>query len=198
MSSIEKIKRYIAVAATASHNRMSVFAPVDSRVHPTHGLQVFPVEDEFTLGVLQSDVHLQWMRARSTSLKADPRFTTTLVTHTFPWPQSGNEALLAAVEEAAAEILDLRAQRFDAGVPLGDQYDGLRLPGKNPLRDLHHRLDEAVRALYGLEADEPDIVRTLLALNHELASDEEAGRSVIGPATRPARSALTEHAFPFA
>ncbi len=60
-------------------------------------------------------------------------------------------------------------------------YDSLREEGRNPLRDLHDALDEAVLAAYGFPGDE-DRLAQLLALNQSIAEEAAEGTTApIGP-----------------
>jgi hypothetical protein len=54
------------------------------------------------------------------------------------------------------------------------QYNSLRDPGRNPLRDLQQRLDTAVSAAYGFSSDD-DVLAQLLALNLSIADQEREG-----------------------
>ena len=67
---------------------------------------------------------------------------------------------------------------------LRDLYRTLDVPGLNPLRDVQDELDAAVRATYGMKA-KADILAFLLALNHQLAAAEKAGKSIVGPGLPP-------------
>ena len=60
------------------------------------------------------------------------------------------------------------------GPSLRDLYRTLETPGTNRLRDAHAALDSAVRAAYGMNANE-DTLGFLLALNLELADKEAKG-----------------------
>jgi hypothetical protein len=102
---------------------------------------------------------------------------------TFPWPQQPS---LQQVQAVAAAAVALRAYRhrftMQQGVPLRDLYRTLELPGKNPLRDHHAALDEAVRQAYGFSTTNPDgFLHELLALNHATAERTRQGLPVQGP-----------------
>ena len=64
-------------------------------------------------------------------------------------------------------------------------YRTLDLPGKNPLRDAHARLDAAVLAAYGFSA-KGDLLQQLLDLNRAVAARVGAGDTVIAPGLPPA------------
>jgi hypothetical protein len=59
-------------------------------------------------------------------------------------------------------------------------YQTLELPGANPLKDAHHKLDAAVRTAYGM-GPEDDALTFLLGLNEELAEREANGMLIVGP-----------------
>ncbi len=70
------------------------------------------------------------------------------------------------------------------GWSLRDLYRTLETPGKNPLRDAHERLDEAVREAYGMERG-ADILTFLLALNLACAEREARGEAIVAPGLPP-------------
>jgi hypothetical protein len=59
-------------------------------------------------------------------------------------------------------------------------YRTLEEPGSNPLRDVHARLDTAVRAAYGMPVS-ADPLAFLLDLNLALAAKEKAGEQITPP-----------------
>jgi hypothetical protein len=67
---------------------------------------------------------------------------------------------------------------------LRELYRTLELPGQNPLKSAHEKLDAAVRAAYGMKAKD-DLLAFLLALNADLAEREASMRLVVGPGLPP-------------
>jgi len=59
-------------------------------------------------------------------------------------------------------------------------YRTLELPGRNPLKELHGGLDEAVMRAYGFSAKK-DLLSQLLELNLEVSRREKLGERVVGP-----------------
>lgn len=181
IESISRIPRYMATSRHMTENRSAVFAFVDSRVHPGDATTVFALDDEFSFGVLSSAVHTAWLRARCSHIKSDPRYTSTTVWDSFPWPQAASKEQAQAVAEIGAEILRVRDGLSERGVSLAKQYNTLTVPGRNKLRDLHAQLDEAVLSAYGfVQAD--DLVAQLLALNLDLDASS-AVRKGPGPSS---------------
>src|SRR5262249_23621388 len=135
---------------------------------------------------LQSDVHWQWFTERCSGLKIDPRYTSESVYSTFPWPQAATPAHLHAVAAAGAELRRLRRSILrKERLGLRPLYRLLDLPGAHPLEDAHRKLDDAVRAAYGMKASQ-DPLRFLVDLNHDLAAREAKGERVVGPGLPPA------------
>ncbi len=180
LGSLQGLDRYIVISRVASDNRRSVFTFVSTRIHPSDALQCFALDDDYSLGILQSALHDRWFRARCSRLKADPRYTSKTVFNTYPWPQDPSQAAIDAVVEAVAEIIEVRLARLRIDVSLADQYDRLREPGNDALRDAHAKLDAAVMDAYGFDAA-LDPLAQLLDLNHLIADREANLLSVRGP-----------------
>jgi hypothetical protein len=101
------------------------------------------------------------------------------------WPQSPTLAQAQAVAAAALDLRTLRRKVMaDNGWSLRDLYRTLELPGQNPLRDAHQRLDAAVRAAYAMGARD-DPLAFLLALNKAVAGREAQGQTVTAPGLPP-------------
>jgi hypothetical protein len=173
LDALARSDRYLATSRHASVNRPAVFSFVDSAVHPGDSMTVFSLDDDYSFGILSSDYHGVWVRARCSYLKSDPRYTSSTVWASFPWPQAPTSDQVKEIVEVSARLLQLRQRYYERGIPLEAQYASLQRPGKNDLRDLHAELDEAVRKAYGFAPDE-DKLTQLYALNQALASETAA------------------------
>lgn len=119
----------------------------------------------FHFGVMQSTMHMAWVRTVCGRLKSDFRYSAGIVYNNFPWPElpeakpldprlRGNDEqgqgraqgqkLRAAIETASQGVLDARARFPDS--TLADLYDPLTMPP--PLVKAHQTLDRAVDAAY--------------------------------------------------
>lgn len=99
----------------------------------------------YHFGVLESEMHMAWVRHVCGRLKSDFRYSKDIVYNNFPWPQEPSAEKIRAVEEAAQSVLDARA-----GYPhssLADLYDPLTMPAD--LVKAHQALDRVVDAAYG-------------------------------------------------
>ena len=110
---------------------------------------VFLIPDAtlYHLGVLESNVHMAWMRAVCGRLKSDYRYSKDVVYNNFPWPNPTDEQK-AKIEKTAQAILDARALYPDSS--LADLYDELTMPVE--LRRAHQNNDRAVMEAYGWKA----------------------------------------------
>jgi len=182
LARLEEVPRYIACAQVT---RRPIFEFVAAAVRPNAALIVFPLADDYSFGVLQSQLHWQWFVARCSTLKGDYRYTSATVFDAFPWPQSPTRAQVNAVARASVKIRALRRSLLaQHGLSRREIYRLLDGPGRSPLADAHASLDLAVRAAYGIAPD-ADGLAALLDLNLTLAAQEAAGRPVQGPGVPP-------------
>jgi hypothetical protein len=108
---------------------------------------VIPDASLYHFGILESNVHMAWMRAVCGRLKSDYRYSKDVVYNNFPWPTPTDEQK-AKIEQTAQAILDARAKYPDSS--LADLYDELTMPVE--LRKAHQDNDRAVMQAYGWKA----------------------------------------------
>lgn len=167
LDAISALSRYIVCVR---HTKRPVFEFLCSSIRPDSALTVFAFEDDYSFGILQSDVHWQWFLARCSSLKRDFRYTNETVFDAFPWPQSPSRNDVESVARQALALREVRRKALAAGKGgLRELYRTLDLPGKNPLKQAHQDLDRAVTRAYGFRA-RGDVLEQLLRLNREVAS----------------------------
>ena len=136
---------YIAVPKTSSERRKYIpMGFLSSDVIVSDLMFLIPNAELFHFGVLESNVHMSWMRAVAGRLKSDYRYSRDIVYNTFPWP-TPTEAQKAKIEKTAQAILDARALYPDSS--LADLYDELTMPPE--LRKAHQANDRAVMEAYG-------------------------------------------------
>jgi hypothetical protein len=98
----------------------------------------------YHFGVLQSAMHMGWVRTVCGRLESRYRYSVDIVYNNFPWPESRAPQRVQAIEQAAREILTVRDRFPDA--TLADLYDPVTMP--SALRKAHTILDRAVDAAY--------------------------------------------------
>jgi len=128
---------------------------------------IVPDATIYHFGVLESVLHMAWMRAFCGRLKSDYRYSGTLIYNNFPWPSNPSKAQKTKIEETAQGILDARALYPDSS--LADLYDSLTMPPE--LRKAHRANDAAVLEAYGFpkDATESENVARLFKMYQELA-----------------------------
>lgn len=129
-------------------------------------VRLMPEGTLYHLGILESSVHMAWVRVVSGRLKSDYSYTVNNVYNNFPWP-TPTEAQKAKIENAAQAILDARNLYPDCS--LADLYDETTMPVE--LRRAHQENDKAVMEAYGFNwknMTEADIVAALFKLYQEL------------------------------
>lgn len=178
LSVIKPLPRYLVCAYVT---KRPIFIFVSSEIRPSNLIQVFGFEDDYSFGVLQSSLHWIWFITKCGKLKGDFRYSAESVFDTFPWPQQPTRAQIRAVAEAAVAVRALRSETMrKLNYSLRNLYRTLEQPGDNPLREAHTRLDDAVRAAYGM-AEGVDPLAFLLELNLACAAKEEAGEKITPP-----------------
>jgi hypothetical protein len=178
MSFLSPLKRYIACGQIT---KRPIFEFIDTRINPNAALTVFPFDDDYTFGILQSDIHWRWFVARCSTMKADPRYTSNTVFDSFAWPQSPAAAAVTKVAKAAVALrLERRVLCEKYSLSLRDLYRRLEGPGESTLKTLQARLDVAVREAYGMRTKD-NVLKFLLSLNASVAAAESRGESVQAP-----------------
>lgn len=122
----------------------------------------------YDFGILESNIHMAWMRIVAGRMKSDYQYSKELVYANFPWP-APTEEQKAKIEKTAQEILDARALYPDSS--LADLYDPLTMPKE--LLKAHQGNDRAVMAAYGLPikgTTESDAVAHLFKMYEKLVN----------------------------
>jgi hypothetical protein len=98
----------------------------------------------FHFGVLNSMMHMAWVKAVCGRLKSDFRYSKDIVYNNYPWPDNPSDNRVEAIETAAQKVLDTRLQFPNSS--LADLYDPLTMPPA--LVKAHNELDKAVDLAY--------------------------------------------------
>lgn len=156
---------YIIVPSVSSEQRKYVpMGFLDKDTIPTNLVLIIPNATLYHFGILESNVHMAWMRAVCGRLKSDYRYSKDIVYNNFPWP-AANDEQRQKIERTAQAILDARAKYPDSS--LADLYDPVLMPPE--LRKAHQDNDRAVMQAYGfsLKMTESDCVAALFKMYAE-------------------------------
>ena len=136
---------YIVIPEVSSEKRRYIpIGYLDDSKLCSNKLRLVPSATLFIFGVLESNVHMAWMRCVCGRLKSDYDYSINIVYNNFPWP-APTEQQKAKIEQTAQAILDARALYPDSS--LADLYDDLTMPPE--LRKAHQANDRAVMDAYG-------------------------------------------------
>ena len=137
--------QYIVIPEVSSQRRRYVpMGYMDSSVLCSNKVRLMPDADLYEFGILESNVHMAWMRVVCGRLKSDYDYSIKIVYNNFPWPEPTAQQR-QKIEQTAQAVLDARALYPDSS--LADLYDELTMPPE--LRKAHHQNDMAVMQAYG-------------------------------------------------
>lgn len=146
---------YILVPKVSSERRQYIpMGFFDSNTITTDLNFMIPNATLYEFGVLESNMHMAWMRTVCGRLKSDYRYSAKLVYNNFPWPDSDSKHR-QKIEKAAQAVLDARALYPES--TLADLYDPLTMPPE--LTKAHKTLDKAVEQAYRKEKFIDDLER---------------------------------------
>jgi hypothetical protein len=221
--SLAGLPRYIATVETAKHR---TFQFLDASILPDNKLIAIALDDALHLGVLSSQLHVDWALATGSWLGVgnDPVYVKSRCFETFPFPDedTGLTSELRQRIARMAEQIDQHRKRVlapaagHAGLTLTGLYnvlaalrEGRALTAKEKaihtqglvgvLRELHDELDAAVRAAYGLPASATtdDVLAELVRLNARRAAEEAQGQvRWLRPAFQQAPAAPADQPLP--
>lgn len=109
--------RYILIPEVSSERRKYVpigFMTPD--VISSNKNYLIDDDSHFIYGILQSAMHMAWMRTVAGRLKSDYSYSASMVYNNFPWPENPSDKQVKAIEAAAQKVLDVRAE-FMASPP---------------------------------------------------------------------------------
>lgn len=135
----------IVVPRHSSENRRYIpFGFIGKDMILTDAAMCIPEAGVYEFGVLESNIHMAWVRAVCGRIKSDYRYSKDIVYNNFPWP-TPTEQQKQKIEQTAQAVLDARSLYSDCS--LADLYDELTMPPE--LRKAHHQNDIAVMQAYG-------------------------------------------------
>jgi hypothetical protein len=100
------LSRYIATVETAKHR---TFQFLDASILPDHMLIAIALDDAYALGVLSSQLHIEWALATGGTLEDRPRYNKSRCFETFPFPDE-DTGLTPQLRERIAHL----AEHIDA------------------------------------------------------------------------------------
>lgn len=166
---------YLLVPSVSSESRYYVpMGFMSKKVIANNLVFTVPNATLYHFGILNSTMHMAWVRAVCGRLESRYRYSAGIVYNNFPWP-TPTEPQRKAIENAAQAVLDARAEFPDS--TLADLYDPLTMPPE--LTKAHKALNKVVDAAYGKTkfVTEAERVAYLFRLYQRLTSPIDAEAS---------------------
>lgn len=177
-NTLSSLETYFAVPEVS---KWAIFIPCPSIWLSGNKTKVIASEDFYILGVLTSGVHRAWMHAQKSTLEDRIAYTHITCFETFPFPQSPSPKLVKNIRQKALELHQYRSQQMEQKQwGITKLYNAYFEEPASQLAKLHQQLDRLVLQAYGFSPTE-DLLRQLLTLNLQLATQEQNGQTVIGP-----------------
>lgn len=152
---------YLLIPKVSSENRE--YMPIgfcEPSIIVSGSALVIPDATIYHFGVLQSRMHMSWMKVVCGRMKSDYQYSKKLVYNNFIWPEPENKNI-ETVEEKAKIVLEVR-NKYSTST-LADLYDPLSMP--SDLINAHNNLDKAVDSCYRSELFKSDGDRLDLLFN---------------------------------
>ncbi len=139
------VGKFVVIPEVSSEKRKYVpMGYMDDSVLCSNKLRLMPNAELYHFGILESNVHMAWMRAVCGRLEMRYDYSIKIVYNNFPWCNPTVEQK-KKIEETAQAILDARA--LYPNCSLADLYDEVAMPPE--LRKAHQANDKAVMQAYG-------------------------------------------------
>jgi hypothetical protein len=164
---ISSLSYYFAVPRVS---KWAIFIPASSNWLPGDLNIVIASDDFYILGILTSKTHRQWVKAQSSTLKGDTRYTHTTCFETFPFPQTATGEIVEKIRAKAVELHEYRTQQMESKQwGITTLYNKFHNEPSSKLYKLHEELDTLVMEAYNFKTND-DILEKMLTLNLELAA----------------------------
>lgn len=163
--------QFIIIPAVSSERRKYVpMGFLDGTKIPVMGTLIIPNGTLLDFGILNSNVHMSWMRTVAGRLEMRYRYSKNIVYNTFPLPNL-KEDNKTKIKQTAQSILDARKLYPDSS--LADLYDDLTMPTE--LRKAHQENDKAVMEAYEFDwrsMTESECVAELMKMYEKLTASK--------------------------
>ena len=135
---------YIAIPKTSSERREYIpIGYLDNNFIPSDSLRLIENAEPFHFGILNSRMHMVWIKTVSGKLEMRLRYSKDVSYNTFPFPNLSIEQK-KEITELVFNILDEREQHTEK--TLAQMYDPDKMP--KGLKEAHHQLDLAIEKCY--------------------------------------------------
>ncbi|WP_072368502.1 class I SAM-dependent DNA methyltransferase [Bacillus altitudinis] len=137
---------FLGIPVVSSENREIIpIAYYTKEYISSNQLFQVPNATPYLFGILNSDMHMAWMKIVGGRLKGDYRYSNSLIYNNFIFPEP-TEQQAKNIEKQANNILEVRKKYTMYNTSLADLYDPLTMPVD--LRKAHDKLNAEVDKAY--------------------------------------------------
>jgi hypothetical protein len=165
-------KKFITVPI---HSKWCIHVIVNNFSLPNNSVNAIASDDFYSLGLLTSKLHRDWVTAQASTLKGDTRYTNTTCFETFPFLWDVPEKLKIPVREVTKRLDDFRLEIMkEKNYGITKLYNEFFNEPTSQLFTLHRELDDVVCRVYGWKWDpNKNYNEQLYNLNQELWQKEQ-------------------------
>ncbi len=147
-----------------------------------HSAYVIYDPELYIFSLINSKIHILWVKTFSGKLKSDSRYSVGLCWYSFPFPPI-NDQRKEELTQCTFRILDEREKHPEK--TLADLYDPDKMP--DGLREAHHQLDLAVERCYRSKPFESDEERLeyLFKLYEQMIEEEKSRGTLFEMESKP-------------
>lgn len=167
---------YMLIPSATSENRRYIpMGYLTADTLSSNAVHIVPDATLYHFGVLESRIHMAWMRLVCGRLKSDYRYSKRIVYNNFPW-SNVDEEQKQHIEQTALAILDARNLHPES--TLADLYDQATMPVE--LLRAHQNNDRAVANAFGINLDnsDEDIAMEMLRRSVMLSKPKAKNRKI--------------------
>tara|TARA_R110002051_G_scaffold294233_2_gene359448 strand:- start:166 stop:2829 length:2664 start_codon:yes stop_codon:yes gene_type:complete len=140
------LSNYFCLSKVAKY---TCFQSIDISILPCEANTVIANDDFFVLGVLNSQIHMDWVVAQRSTHETRTRYTSTTCFQTFPFPNEAKEPLKEKVREIMKELESFRKRECqERDLTITEFYNYFIEEPASILYRLHKKLDNAVVKCY--------------------------------------------------
>lgn len=175
---VKNLNHYFAISQVSKY---TIFRKIDVNILPCEATMVVASEDNYILGVLNSKLHRDWVKAQASTLKGDTRYTNTTCFETFPFIWNAKSEVVARIERIAFEIEEFKNTECSTRkISFTELYNQFFNEPTSELSRLHEQLNRSCCELYGWSYDpSKNYNAELFALNADMYKKEASEVNVL-------------------
>ena len=175
-NAISDLKYFFAISQISKY---TIFRAIPVSVLPCEATMVIASDDFYILGLLNSKLHRDWVRAQGSTLKGDQRYTNTTCFETFPFLWNNRAKIVTEIRLIAKDLEQLKeTETLNRKISITDYYNQFYNEPTSKLHNLHEALNKACCELYGWKYDRTKNYNDqLFKLNQEMFKKEAGNQS---------------------